>query len=222
MTIEEISPPLWFFSFLLVPGNYPVTFLFPVCLFTFRVSQSVKVHLKTLPTKNHFLVLNPPPSFPLFLPPPITQRPLLDPGQDPFLVLFLLTLSILPPFDLPFLLFVISPPSFPIHHSHPPVLFSLSPSPSLPPSLCPLSPVIPGSVSASRLSALKLSQRRSVTGRNPALRGNYLPHRLQWHINTGWYCIPQTCTHVYTHTHARTHTHTHIHTHTHRYPFNRR
>lgn len=53
--------------------------------------------------------------------------------------------------------------------------------PSLSPSLCSLSPMIPGSVSASRLSALKLSQRRLVAGRNPVLRGNYLPHRLPQH-----------------------------------------
>lgn len=44
--------------------------------------------------------------------------------------------------------------------------------------------MIPGSVSASRLSALKLSQRRSVAGRNPVLRGNYLPHRLLQHTQS--------------------------------------
>lgn len=111
----------------------------------------------------------------------------------PFRVLFffsssfllLLTLPFLPLFDPSFLLFVTFAPRFPVSWSHPPFLsFFLSPSPSLPPSTHPLSPVIPGSVSASRLSALKLSQRRPVAGRNPALRGNYLPHGLQQHTQT--------------------------------------
>lgn len=89
------------------------------------------------------------------------------------------------PFDLSsFFSPVIFPPVSPFHRSDPPLLLFFFPPPSLSPSLCSLSPMIPGSVSASRLSALKLSQRRSVAGRNPVLRGNYLPHRLLQHTQS--------------------------------------
>lgn len=76
-----------------------------------------------------------------------------------------------PPFDLLFILLVICPPSFPLHPSE---SARLSTPPSI---LFSMSLMIPASVSASRLSALKLSRRRSVAGRNPVLRGNYLLHR---------------------------------------------
>lgn len=99
-------------------------------------------------------------------------------------LLFLLTHSFLPPFNPHLLLLLIFHSYFPFRSFMP---TCASPSPCLHPSLhlfAPLSPVIPGSVSASRLSALKLSQRRSVAGRNPTLRGNYLPHGLRQHTQT--------------------------------------
>lgn len=88
---------------------------------------------------------------------------------------------------IPFELWFSSSVICPIIQSHP----CSSPSlPSfIPPSIsCFLSWLIPGSVSARRLSALKLSQRRFIAKRNPSLRGNYLPHRLQQHGHRDIFC----------------------------------
>lgn len=199
MTTEKIWPPFessascW----------YQATTQWPSCYcFVCLNLGSTRIHFKTRPLKNLFLslIISPPSILsPLFLHPPITQRPLFILSQDPSLVF----LSSSPPPHpsiptsiWPFISSHCNLPSLPPSRSFTPTCAFLPLSPSLfpPPSLCPLSPVIPGSVSASGLSALKLSQRRSVAGRNPALRGNYLPHGLQqhtWtHIHTGCYSIP--------------------------------
>lgn len=110
---------------------------------------------------------------------PIAQWLLLIPTQfGPLLIVSLL----LPSFDLSLSSLHSALPSFLSVIQIHPFLFSPPPCrPSLHPSLRSMPPVISGSVSGSRLSPLKLSPRRPVSGRNPVLRGNYPPHVLLQH-----------------------------------------
>lgn len=70
-----------------------------------------------------------------------------------------------------------TPPSV-WHFCSPLSLLSISILPSI---FYPFSLVFLGSVAGSRVSTLKHSQHRPMAGRNPRLRGNYLPHSFQQH-----------------------------------------